>query len=327
MNDAAGKGGAQIEFNETLYLDVYGLTLSIRSNSKPDVHDIRRDHAMFASNGRNVTDEAHFRIVHCSYGSVDEVPPHYRNAVAQADPKLMIDPVNAELMLFATRERSSDALRALLIRLIVLHYTGRGFKYFHGSVIERDGSGVAFVGEKGTGKTSLCLDMICRHGWKHVTDDVMMLGVEDGRPVVRGMQLSVNIDASCDDPNAFVLNARERTPSVEKWLLPRDEKRRYYLPVETSSIRTELKHVIFPTIHLLCDTPSIMEMEHRTLLGMIDFNRYKAPVLPRITYPDCGPRCSVDVLSSLRNVKGLLFLGGMNLEENSNLIRARIGDE
>jgi hypothetical protein len=62
----------------------------------------------------------------------------------------------------------------------------RGVALFHGSAVERDGRGLVFLGERGTGKSTMAA-RLALSGWGMLCDDVVAIipgGKRDGKPLV-----------------------------------------------------------------------------------------------------------------------------------------------
>ncbi len=72
----------------------------------------------------------------------------------------------------------------------------RGFSPIHASLVNLEGVGVMFCGERSRGKTSSCL-ALARGGWTVRADDRCFLRVRDGQPVVWGPggEMSLRPDA------------------------------------------------------------------------------------------------------------------------------------
>lgn len=308
--------------NYSLLLDFWKLQIFVKSNSVHSLEKLAWENPRFVKEQSSETPM--LTIDHIAYKSKDELPLLLRPKATECDPKLLIDPQTGNLLLIVSNENAEDALRALVIRIIVQHYSQRGFSFFHGSVVERNGRAVAFVGEKGSGKTSFLLDLIYNRGWKYLADDLMMVGSDDDHALVHGLQSSVNIDIDSSDPEEYVAITKKATSSVTQWLLPHTAKRRCVIPENLTSEVGQLAYIVFPTIHPLASMPTVEAISRAEILHLLNINRYKAPTIPGLRLPDQGRLDKNNMTCALENVSGLLFLGNMNLTANSELIRLHI---
>lgn len=78
--------------------------------------------------------------------------------------------------------------------------SGRRFLVLHASAVEREGKAIAFLGPKGTGKSTTAAAM-CMNGYQLVTDDMLVLDMyQDSQPVAA--------------PGPFMLKVREDTAGL-----------------------------------------------------------------------------------------------------------------
>ncbi len=79
------------------------------------------------------------------------------------------------------------AMKHLLLR--------RGKLLLHaGCVATEDGRGLLFAGLSGAGKTTTCI-ALAQAGFRYVSDDLVVLSLADGRPVVEGIREHMNLTA------------------------------------------------------------------------------------------------------------------------------------
>jgi hypothetical protein len=301
------------------FLDFWGLGICVSCHSESVLDDLRHENHWFSGHNRETT-RPQVRIVCLQYATREDIPAPLRNAAMQSDQRLWVDPQACCLVLLAPRQGTSEALRSLVLRLVVLHYSRRGFGFYHGSVAERDGNAVAFVGNKGSGKTSFLLSLVYGYGYRFVSDDLMMIGAEDGHPIVHGLQTSINLDKAEASPEEFCESARGRLLGADRWLLASREKRRHEVPPDLCCRAAVLQHVVLPTIHPLCVLPRTMPIPSDTLGQAAEARRYRPPTIAGLALPDVGMRCREAVEETVRNCAGILFLGGLDLCANVEMI-------
>lgn len=305
-----------LQNSTNFYVQVWGLPIHIRSNSPQALEGLTRENILFLESNQPVLGREYVEIIHFEYASPEQVPMAIRPIIMQSDPKLFIENTTDELVLFTSTARGYDSLRSLLLRTIILHFLKRGFHFLHGSVVTKGENSMVFLGDKSSGKTTFTLALVEKYGWKMVSDDLVMLGVENGRPVAYALQNSVNLDSNCESIERFVEDVWARQNNLECWDPSVKEKKRRYVPVESMAEKTVLRHIIFPTVHPLAKNSVIEEINYDGLLKLLSLNYYKAAVLPGFRSGEQGILNEGDVLEALHLCNNHLFLGGLDLKLN-----------
>lgn len=90
---------------------------------------------------------------------------------------------SVELRMNAGVDRGMDSVMTVGALVSLLLYL-KGTPVFHGSAVDVDGRGIAFVGHSGQGKTTMAT-LFCAEGASVITDDVLVVDGADSRPMIR----------------------------------------------------------------------------------------------------------------------------------------------
>ncbi|MHB8844970.1 MAG: nucleotidyltransferase family protein [Nitrospirota bacterium] len=108
----------------------------------------------------------------------------------------LIDPGARTLRLSCQRLSSGKGplhFQSVLIPALKHLLLKRGKLLLHaGCVATEDGRGVLFAGLSGAGKTTTCI-ALSRAGFRYISDDLVVLSVVDGKPVVEGIREHMNL--------------------------------------------------------------------------------------------------------------------------------------
>jgi hypothetical protein len=108
----------------------------------------------------------------------------------------LIDPQARSLSLSCQRLSSGKGplhFQSVLIPALKHLLLKRGKLLLHaGCVATEDGRGVLFAGLSGAGKTTTCI-ALSRAGFRYISDDLVVLSVVDGQPVVEGIREHMNL--------------------------------------------------------------------------------------------------------------------------------------
>lgn len=94
----------------------------------------------------------------------------------------------------------------------------RGTSVFHGSAVAAAAGAVGFVGHSGQGKTTMAT-LFCAEGAAAVTDDVLVVDLDAGRPAVRRGSRELRLRSGMADLAAQVPGAATRTSADARQIL------------------------------------------------------------------------------------------------------------
>lgn len=151
--------------------------LRLRRGPLPDLRT--RAEALIASGGKRIPQPAGAEAV------VEVVIGPAQAVISWPDQGLAVlraDGTGAEVTVVEPDSLASAVLAAAAALAMIAEH---GFSPIHASLVDLDGRGVMFCGERSRGKTTSCL-ALARAGWTVRADDRCFLRVRDGLPVVWG---------------------------------------------------------------------------------------------------------------------------------------------
>ncbi len=123
------------------------------------------------------TDEPWYTLVRTASGDL-----HFR-VHGVCDYAISEDHRDIELRMLDSAAPGMDSVMTTGTLMSLLLYL-KGSPVFHGSAVELDGRGIAFIGHSGQGKTTMAT-LFCAEGASAVTDDVLVIDDVMTRPMIR----------------------------------------------------------------------------------------------------------------------------------------------
>jgi hypothetical protein len=170
-------------------------------------------------------------VVRIAPGFVSYAWPGLGTVIARNGNEVLVSPAG---------ETSDDDLAPLLTGAVLGNLLEqRGSMVLHGSAIRVDDVGIAFLGDKGAGKSTLALGFD-KFGYRLVTDDLLPLYVDSGRVMTFPGSLQIKL---WPDSARSVGLAPESMPKISKFV----DKRSYKVPAAEHGERVGIHRIYILT--------------------------------------------------------------------------------